>query len=952
MIFKRAHNFSLCRMSYRFLTHLGICCFILCLCFSASAQKKDSTYVGQVSGAVRDSVHNMMLRSATLSVYKAENNQLLAYQLSNNFGKFHFKEIPTGIKLKIILSHVGYKQYQKEFIIPKDTPAIDLKNLNTERAENQLEEVKIMAKPPMQMSGDTLVFNADAFKLDTNAVVEDLLRKLPGITIWSDGIITVNGQKVSNVLVDGKPFFGGATKIATQNLPKNVVDKIQVYRDKGASNEDEKKDPPLNMNIVLKKDKKSGMFGKIGGGYGTDQRFAMDGMISTFGPKTQISLIGSRNNVNKTANDVSTLMQYSSFKGDLTDVDYHSDFRKRGLNVFSSAGFTLAHEFNKINRLRSDYLYTNLRNEVLERIRKVDNLNNGNQLFQNQVGTSSNEGYDHRFNSSYDLISEHRSLFARYALRKSTNNSINTQFVEALNTGTGIESTNNARQENSVRQTAMDVDLKLDNRRHYEGKGYKSFNFDIQYILNNAEGSNFSRRTTNFTSTESGKDQYFNRQYDTDYQNTTHTINANLPDIKTLIKWYTQVLNIDFKNSFTAYNSSEKALVDDIEPNGQHARNTYLTNNVKYRSFNERPALSLSKSFTRALANRYQNTIGLELLVQGQLYNQRHRSEKAFQQVDQTYSRFIPEVTFSFRNNKIGHYQSNYSLNYSKSMVYANIYQLAPLVDSSNVYYLHLGNPNLTPSVKHEFSLGLEHYILGAKHSGNGTFTIKAGSIKNFIGDSSIYDALGRTIHYNANVSGSKYIGYTGFLYKAYKLKENQVTLILQSNLNYAHNPAYVNSLQILSKSLYSNHAVSISYSYKSWLKFGGGPSLSTYSTRQTNSKASSYNTFSTGANMAINWPKRIYWGSIVNYNRSTSTYSGDVNFTIWNADVSYRFLKGSNAEVKFSALDLLRQNKSVITGGNSNSVTQGTVNVLQQYFMFSLAYHPRMFGSTEKKTP
>lgn len=935
-----------------FLTYLGICCLILCLCFSVSAQKKDSTYVGQVTGAVQDSIHNMMLRSATLSVYKAENNQLLAYQLSNNFGKFHFKEIPIGIKLKIILTHVGYKQYQKEFLIPKDTRTIDLKNLNTERAENQLEEVKIMAKPPMQMSGDTLVFNPDAFKLDTNAVVEDLLRRLPGITIWSDGIITVNGQKVSNVLVDGKPFFGGDTKIATQNLPKNIVDKIQVYRDKGASNEDEKKDPPLNMNIVLKKDKKSGMFGKIGGGYGTDKRFAMDGMISAFGPKTQISIIGSRNNVNKTADNVSTLMQYSSFKGEGLDLDYHSDFRKQGLNIFSSAGFTLAHEFNKINKLRSDYLYTNLQSKVLETVKKVDNLNNGSQLFQNQVGTSSNGGYNHRFNSSYDLISEHRSLFARYALRKTINNSVNTQFGEALNTGTGIESTNKARQENSVGQTSMDVDLKLDNRRHYEGKGYKSLNFDIQYILNNTEGSNFSRRTTNFTSTEPGKNQYFNRQYDKDYRNTTHTINANLPDIKALIKWYTQFLDIDFKNSFTAYNSSEKAFVDDIDPNGQHVRNTYLTNNIKYRSFNERPALSVSKSFTKSLANRYYNTIGLELLVQGQLYNQHHRSEKVFQQIDQTYSRFIPEATLSFRNSKVGHYESTYSLNYSKSMVYANIYQLAPLVDSSNVYYLHLGNPDLTPSVKHELSLGLEHSIQGANTSGNGTFAIKAGSVRNFIGDSSIYDALGRTIHYNVNVSGSKYIGYSGFLYKVYKMKQNQLMLILQSSLNYAHNPSYVNNQSILSKDLSSNHNLSISYSYKSLITLGGGPSFETYSVRRTNSNPSSFRNFSTSARGMVNWPKNLYWSTHVNYNRIISTYAPNDNFTIWNADVVYRFLKGSNAEVKFSALDLLRQNKSINNYGDNNSITRSTVNVLQQYFMFSLAYYPRFFGSTEKKKP
>lgn len=231
------------------------------LFLTSSAQKKDSTYVGQITGAVKDSLHNLMLRSATLSIYKAENAQLLGYQLSNNFGKFQFKEMPVGTKLQVVMTYVGYQPYKKEFIIPKDTKQMDLKTLIAERAENNLKEVSISAKPPMQMNGDTLEFNADAFKVEPNSTVEDLLRRLTGVTVWSDGLITVNGKKISNLYVEGKPFFGGAIKIATQNLPKDIVEKIQVYEDKGRPDEAAKEDPVTNMNIVLKKDKKSGLFG-------------------------------------------------------------------------------------------------------------------------------------------------------------------------------------------------------------------------------------------------------------------------------------------------------------------------------------------------------------------------------------------------------------------------------------------------------------------------------------------------------------------------------------------------------------------------------------------------------------------------------------------------------------------------------------------------------------------
>lgn len=322
------------------------------------------------------------------------------------------------------------------------------------------------------------------------------------------------------------------------------------------------------------------------------------------------------------------------------------------------------------------------------------------------------------------------------------------------------------------------------------------------------------------------------------------------------MKWYMQFVNINFKNSFTAYHSRDKAMVGDVSQTGLYIRNSYLSNNSNYNSLNEKPALEFSKSISKGLANRYQKTVSFGLLVQGQIYDQQHLSDKDFQRIKQTYTRFIPEASISYRNSQVGHYESVYTLKYAKSMIYATVYQLAPLVDSANVYYLHMGNPDLRPAERHELSLNLDHMLLGVKASGNGTFTINAGVQRNFIGDSSTYDALGRNLHYNVNLAGNKYIGYFGFLHKVYKLKQNQLIMMLQSRMNYAHNPAYVNAQPILSRSLSSYHSVGLDYGYKSWLKFGGGPSLSTYATRQTNSSNTSYRNYGLSANTAVNWPR------------------------------------------------------------------------------------------------
>jgi hypothetical protein len=209
---------------------IGIC-ILLQLMFgqAANAQKKDSVLTGTVIGIIRDSVYNFNLAATTVAVYR--NSLLLHYSLTDNTGAFSISHLPFNEPLTLVASFIGYNSLSMELTISSAHPLYNIKALNMERAGGKLlEDVIVRVLPPVRMNGDTLEFNADAFKMDKNAVVEDLMRRLPGITIWGDGAITINGKKIKQVLVEGKPFFGGDFSIAIQNLPKSAVDKIQVYR--------------------------------------------------------------------------------------------------------------------------------------------------------------------------------------------------------------------------------------------------------------------------------------------------------------------------------------------------------------------------------------------------------------------------------------------------------------------------------------------------------------------------------------------------------------------------------------------------------------------------------------------------------------------------------------------------------------------------------------------------
>ncbi|MEO7316259.1 MAG: hypothetical protein ABIW47_13810, partial [Ginsengibacter sp.] len=248
-------------------TFLFLIFSFLSLTMYAQVSIKDSSKLGEVKGIVRDSAYNFVLNGATVAVYKDADSSLVQFSIPNTFGEFSIKSLPLETTMRAIITHVGYKPFLQKFVIPKSAMVYDFGQINLFRKSGDsselLDEVKIIA--PMQMNGDTLEFNADAFVLDSNATVEDLMRRLPGFTIWGDGDITYNGKTISSILVNGKPFLSGDFSVITQNLPKNSIDKVQLYQQKNANNP---LDSTMNANIKLKKEIDVGYFGKISGGIG------------------------------------------------------------------------------------------------------------------------------------------------------------------------------------------------------------------------------------------------------------------------------------------------------------------------------------------------------------------------------------------------------------------------------------------------------------------------------------------------------------------------------------------------------------------------------------------------------------------------------------------------------------------------------------------------------------
>ncbi|WP_231896365.1 carboxypeptidase-like regulatory domain-containing protein [Gramella sp. MAR_2010_147] len=220
----------------------------------------------QITGKVVDDSSNP-LESATIYTEKPGDSSLVSYTISEKNGEFLLKGNTEAANLNLIVSYNGYSPYQQLIKIQEN---IVVEDILLQPMDNTLDEVTLTAsRAPVTIKKDTLEFNAASFDTRQDANLEDLMKKLPGVEVDSNGNISVNGKPVSRILVNGKEFFGNDPQIATKNLPKEIIDKIQVTDTKTkseeftgkAGNPDDK-----TINIELKEDKNKGYFSRLTAG--------------------------------------------------------------------------------------------------------------------------------------------------------------------------------------------------------------------------------------------------------------------------------------------------------------------------------------------------------------------------------------------------------------------------------------------------------------------------------------------------------------------------------------------------------------------------------------------------------------------------------------------------------------------------------------------------------------
>ncbi|MFT4093205.1 MAG: hypothetical protein QM640_06160 [Niabella sp.] len=920
--------------------------------------QKDTLRYGSITGIVKDSAEDYALQTVTITLYRKSDSALLNYQISADDGAFSFSELPLNVPVSVNFSFTGYRPLTKVVTLDPLHNVYDFKNVLLARAQGMMEEVVVKAVVPVTMNGDTLEINPAAFRLDSNAVVEDMLRRVPGVTIWGDGSVTVNGKTVNNVYVDGKPFFGSDPTLATQNLPKNAIEKIQVYQEQDYSKDDVDDNPAdslLTMNIKLRPDKKKGFFGKAGAGIGTNDRYEADASGLAFNKRLRGGIALSSNNINKTAN-LQEMFQQGTYRNYNPNNKYVANFGNTGVTKVLFLGGNMQYNFSELdntrfnNQLSANYSFRHTNNTVHSETNSKNSANADTVLIQNTARNAISGSNNNTAGINYNKRDWDKDFSVNLSYTGTDNNTNSSSFTtKSVESGDEISESavNNISKSNSnIVSLTTSFRNKDDDDRNLKSFG---LNYNLSYNDNESERKTLSNLISYDDATQN---TYYNRLSNNSATIFNTGLGMNYNALKRLLfgNFNLWDVNMVLGNNINLSRSNSHTRVSDYDSlTGRYIINDYLTNTNQNTHIEEKPSIRLSKNFTRRLSDRFRRYINIGFTAQGLFLSDKNESDFSYRNIGRNYSFFTPSANIAYNYQQFNRYTIEMNLNGTSTPSIPSVDELQPIIDTStNNYSINLGNAALKPSTTNmlNYTFNYRREQPAKKADYNFGITAGIGAVQHAITDSTITDTKsGVQTTYLLNMNGRKMYnaGFNGGA--SFKFKNNR---ILQFNYNSSisgtTSPNYIDTTYTVTNVNNITNSFKVFYAMGDIGNIQVTESINTSSSRQTVGALKSLKTvnYITQGNVNINIVKDLMFSNTLNYVKNSTT---DQSSFLWNAFATCRFLKTKQAEVKLSAMDILKQNKNISTTAGINNVSTTISNGLQQFFMVTFSYYPRKFG-------
>jgi hypothetical protein len=905
------------------------------------------TCIGQkasIKGTVRDTLNKQNLSNAVIALLQSKDSVLYKFTRTNENGSFELHDLVKGDYLMM----VTFPKFA-DYITPVSLDSIspkDLGNISLTTKAKLLEEVIVRQKiAAVRMHGDTLEFKADSFKVKQGANVEEMLKQLPGISVDKDGKITAQGKQVEKILVDGDEFFGDDPTIATKNLQADAVDKVQVFDKKsdqatftGIDDGNSKK----TINLKLKEDKKRGYFGKLDLGGGPDGKYDNSAMINRFRAKQKLSAYGIMSNVGTTGLNWSDRDKYGS--GD--NIEYNDDggmvfysggddapnFNGEGLPKSWAAGANYSDKYNADKqKLNSSYRYNKLNVEAASNSLSQSILPD-TTFFTKATNNNNSSRQKHFVSGIYDYQID-SGLSVKVTVNGSSGKFQNASATTSRTYDINDSTINQNTQSNSANGDNQKLVSTLLLRKKFEKVGRTlSLSLNDQYNADNSTGYLNALITTYNPVTRLPKDSL------TDQMKLTDTkVNAFGGKLS-----YTEPLS---KRIFTEVSyglrinsSSSERLSYNKSPDGKYeVLSQAYSNSYRYDVTTNTAGLFFKYNTKKIVAG-----IGSDLAFQN--FDQQDKVHNT--SVERNYVNLFPKANFNYKFNP----GSGFSINYNGNTRQPSINQIQPVASNDNPLVIYVGNPLLKQQFTHSINLNYNSFKI-LKDRG---FYIwgSASTVANNITSTQYTDlATGKTIYQYINTNGNAnaYLGGSYFM----TLKKAKIRMQFSGNMNYSKYTSYVNLEKNVTQSYSPGVGMYISkYKDDKW-SINYNPSVTFNGSHSTINTGVNNNYWSSSQSISgsVYLKKKIDITTDVTgqFRQKTSTFDQNNNVILWNAYIGYKLLKDDKAMIKFSAHDLLNQNKGYYRYISNTNITENNFQTINRYFLLSFVWN---FSKSAMTTP
>lgn len=913
----------------------------------------------QITGTVVDSLNRSAVVGAYVAVSRNTPDAKPEYVTTDVNGKFAFTGLTRQVSYLVKVSYLSYKDFSKTVTVVNDIQ--DLGTIQLTEAVANLKEVKVVGQvTAMEQKGDTTQFNAAAFKTNPDATTEDLIQKMPGITV-TNGTVTAHGETVNKVLVDGKPFFGDDAALTLKSLPAEIVDKIEVFdklSDQAQFTGFDDGNAQKTINIVTKADRKMGQFGKVFAGYGLDNRYQAGGNVSFFKGNQRVSVIGLSNNINMQNFSSQDLLGVSGSTGGGGargnagggGGGASNNFlvgNQSGITGTNSFGLNYSNKFGKKVDVSGSYFFNRTGNTNAQTTEQEYFISGGlgNQFYNEDSRTSSTNS-NHRLNFRVEYnIDPNNSLIVtpRLSFQDNHSNSLKTGLTTLADASKLNSIDNTQRNLNSGYTFANDVLF-----RHSFAKKGRTVSLNVNTQVNDRNGTRnlYSRNIyyNNRTSPDSliaamEGDTVDQKSYT--YSNGT-TWGGNL--IYTEPISGTGQLQFNYGLTLSNSNSSKETYNMSFDDNAYSDLDTLLSNNFDNRYVTNRAGLGY-----RYRKNNWSANLGLDFQNTG-LYSEQLAPQN--NKVDQSFTNFLPNLMLSYRSRE----GTQFRVFFRSSTNQPSISQLQNVIDNSNPLSLTAGNPDLKQEYRN--NVNIRYSLAGAKRPFSLNAMLFVTQTNNAIVNSTfiaqepttlpngIVLERGSKLTSPINVDGS-WNARTFFAYGK-PVAPLKLNVNLTSGFNYVRSPGMINNVANFSNTYAVSQGLVVSSNISEKLDFTVSYSGNYNIVRNTIQPSINNNYFTQGISGRVNW---IFGkGFVLQTDINNQSYRGlgagyNQNFTLWNASIGKKFLKNNAGELKLTVFDILKQNNSISRNVTETYVQDVTNRVLTQYAMLTFTYTLKNFG-------